>query len=68
MKPADKQRFPRLDKSQRKNIAVLEERRRYLAERVSNCSDQARPYLIDERNALDWALSEVAACHEMVTS
>lgn len=67
MKPADKQRFPSLDKSQRKNIAVLEERRRYLAERMSNCSDHARSYLKDERDALDWALSEVAACHSMVT-
>lgn len=68
MKPADKQRFPGLDKGQRKNVAVLEERRRYLTERLSTCSEAARLYLRDERDALDWALSEVAACHEMVTS
>lgn len=62
MKPADKERFPGLDKSQRKNIAVLEERRRYLAERMSNCSDQARSYLRDERDALDWALNRIEVC------
>jgi hypothetical protein len=69
MKPADKQRFPSLDKGERKNVAVLEERRRYLAERLTegNCSEAARLYLRDERDALDWALGEVAACHEMVT-
>lgn len=70
MKPADKERFPDLDKEQRKNVAVLEERRSYLDERLSagNHSDRARLYLKDERDALDWALSEVAACHSMVTA
>ena len=70
MKPAEKERFPDLDKNQRKNVAVLEERRRYLAERLEarDCSDRARPYLRDERDALDWALGEVATCHSMVTT
>jgi hypothetical protein len=69
MRPAEKELYPSLDKHQRKNVAVLEERRRYLAEKIEagDCSDRARPYLKDERDALDWALSEVAACHSMVT-
>lgn len=70
MRPAEKERFPDLDKPARKNIAVLEERRRYLTERLEadDCSDRARLYLRDERNAIDWALNEVAACHSMVTA
>jgi len=64
MNPASKARFPSLDKAQRKSIAVLEERRRYLAKRLDTnaCSERARSYLRDERDALDWALSEVEAC------
>ena len=70
MRPADKERFPDLDKGQRKNVAVLEERRRYLSERLESgaCSERARLYLRDERDALDWALGEVEACHSMVTA
>ena len=68
MRPADKERFPDLDKEQRKNIAVLEERREYLSNKLDwgNCSPRSRGYLKDERDAIDWALGEVVACHSMV--
>jgi hypothetical protein len=69
MRPAPKDQFPTLDKSERKKVAVLEERRRYLAEKLASddCSERARSYLKDERDAIDWALEEVASCHSMVT-
>lgn len=69
MRRAPKERFPDLDKEERKNVAVLEERRKYLTGRLEaqDCSDRARPYLRDERDALDWVLSEVTACRSMVT-
>jgi hypothetical protein len=70
MKPAEKERFPDFDKTERKKIAVLEERRKYLADKLNSddCSERARSYLKDERDAIDWALEEVASCHSMVTS
>lgn len=63
--PAPKERFPRLDKRARRSVAVLEQRRRYLTEKLAtgDCSERSRSYLRDERDALTWVLGEVSALH-----
>lgn len=56
-----KEQYPSLDKSQRKAVSVLSERHRYLAHKIDtgDCSDNALPFLRDERDALGWLLAEV---------
>lgn len=65
-KAAPKEAYPNLTKPERKHIAVLEERQTYLWKRISaeDCSKEARSYLVAERDALAWALSEIDASYE----
>lgn len=63
MRPVSKDELPTMNKVQRRRVAVLRERHRYLTSRLQTgtCPPSARSYVEDEIDALEWAIERVTS-------